>query len=35
MLVTICKFGGWYLVYEFASSAALAAAAWGSGLFGT
>ena len=34
MLVTICKLGGWYLVYEFVSSALLAAAAWGLGFNG-
>ena len=31
MLITICKFSGWYLAYEFASTALLAAAAWGLG----
>lgn len=34
MLVTMCKFGGWYLVYEFGSSALLAAAAWRVGFHG-
>jgi hypothetical protein len=34
MVFTICKFGGWYLVYELASSAFLAATAWGLGFSG-
>jgi len=29
MLVTMCKFSGWYLVYEIVSSVILAATGWG------
>jgi len=34
MLITICKLGGGYLAYEIASTALLAAAAWGLGFNG-
>jgi hypothetical protein len=34
MVEIICKFGGWYVVYELVSSAFLASAAWGLGFSG-
>jgi hypothetical protein len=34
MLTMICRIGGGYLVYEFASSVLLAVTAWGLGFSG-